>query len=174
MAHHSGGIFVTTPNRPLQPGGDRAPWVGGVAWVLWLLVGLQAAYWGWRLWGSAAVQLPALSPISVANVDPQRMARVLTQKSAMAVPEAAAAAAGTATVADWRVVGVIADRRGDGAAVLVREGVPARLYRVGTALPDGWRVVRVERAEVWLVPPGGGEAQRLTVPVPQVPASPKS
>jgi len=69
---------------------------------------------------------------------------------------------------------VIADRRGAGAAVLVRDGTPARPYRVGTTLPDGWRVVRVERAEVWLAPPGGGEAQRLTVPVPQAPASPIS
>ena len=108
----------------------------------------------------------ALPPPSAPVVDPVRVARALGAGSdAGARPQPSAATADTAS-AGWRLVGVIADRHGAGAAVLARDGAAARAYRVGATLPDGWRIERVERTEVWLTPVGGGEALRLALPTP--------
>lgn len=156
---------------PLLTASRRA--YGGVtlaglsALLLWLLVGLQAAYWGWRVWGNPVPEPRPLPAGSVAAVDPARIARALgagasaAPSGAVSAPAPAPAAAG-----GWRLTGVIADRDGGGAAVLVRDGAPARAYRVGSTLPDGWRVSRIERTAVWLAPAQGGEALRLPIPAP--------
>lgn len=65
----------------------------------------------------------------------------------------------------WRLHGVVADSGGRGVVLLASDGQRAKPYRAGAELPDGWRVQRIERDGAWLVPPQGGEAVRLPVPV---------
>mgnify|MGYP001627068428 CR=1 FL=1 len=131
---------------------------------LWLLVGLQGAYWGWRAWGCSPLEPLAAPPSSIAVVDAAQMARALEGSAAgVAAPSAQPVAK---DAGGWRLTGVIAGPDGAGVAVLVRDGVPARAYRLGAELSDEWRVTRVERGQVWLTPKRGGEAVRLTVPIP--------
>lgn len=132
--------------------------------MLWLAVGWQLAYWVWQGWGRAAPSHPQpLPPVSAPVIDVQRMARALgggETAGAVAQPSSPAPGAGP-----WRLLGVVAGRDGAGAAVLARDGHPPRAVRQGAALPDGWRVARVERDAVTLVPSVGGEAVTLRVPV---------
>jgi general secretion pathway protein C len=156
-------------NRFPIPWSDQRGRVAVVALVtvaIWLGVGLQGAYWAGRLWGAEVPVVSALPPTSEPVIDPVRIARALgvEPSTATATPPVSAAAEGSG--AGWRLVGVIADRQGAGAAVLARDGMVARAYRVGATLPDGWRLERVARTEVWLVPTGGGEALRLVLPTP--------
>jgi hypothetical protein len=153
---------------PLSWSGQRGR-VAVVALVtvaIWLGAGLQGAYWAGRLWGAEAPVVSALPPTSAPVIDPARVARALGAghgaRTNAAPPTAVADGGGVG----WRLVGVIADRHGAGAAVLARDGTVPRAYRVGATLPDGWRLERVARTEVWLVPTGGGEALRLALPTP--------
>jgi general secretion pathway protein C len=152
--------------RPHAGHHGRAAAVALVTLAIWLGVGLQGAYWAGRLWGAGMPLVSALPPTSEPVIDPVRIARALgvEPSTATATPPVSAAAEGSG--AGWRLVGVIADRQGAGAAVLARDGMVARAYRVGATLPDGWRLERVARTEVWLVPTGGGEALRLALPTP--------
>ncbi|MEW6693867.1 MAG: hypothetical protein AB1371_02775 [Pseudomonadota bacterium] len=64
----------------------------------------------------------------------------------------------------WTLQGVLAGGGGTGAAVLQREGERPIAYRVGARLPDGWRLTRVERRQVWLAPPHGAGVVVLRLP----------
>lgn len=148
-----------------RPALGRATLAGLSAFLLWLLVGLQAAYWGWGAWAIPTPEPRPLPAGSVVAVDPARIAQALGAGASPA--PAALAAPGRGGGDGWRLAGVVAAPDGtSGAAVLLRDGVPARAYRVGATLPDGWRVTRVERTAVWLAPAQGGEAVRLFVPTP--------
>ncbi|WP_144329153.1 hypothetical protein [Tepidimonas charontis] len=155
-----------------RPVGGRVTVAALTSLALWALAGAQTAYWGWRAWGVAPAE-PLPSPtVSAAVVDTARVARAL---GAQVVPSAdgdaplAQAAPASHPAQGWRLVGVIADRAGAGAALLAREGSAPRAYRVGATLPDGWRVDRVERTGVWLAPVQGGEAVRLSLPAATTP-----
>lgn len=150
----------TTPTSARAPLARAARWAGV---IVWMLAGLQAAYWGWQGWGRAAPSQPQpLPPASAPVIDAQRVARALGGgETAGTVAESSSPAPGAGP---WRLVGVVAGRDGAGSAVLARDGQPPRAVRQGTALPDGWRVARVERDAVTLVPTGGGEAVTLRLP----------
>jgi len=156
-------------NRFPIPWSDQRGRVAVVALVtvaIWLGVGLQGAYWAGRLWGAEAPVVSALPPTSEPVIDPARVARALGGGQGAEVLFAPLASAVDGTNIGWQLVGVIADRQGAGVAVLARDGMVARAYRVGATLPDGWRIERVARTEVWLVPTGGSEALRLVLPTP--------
>ena len=138
-----------------------------VALAAWGLAGGLAAAWGWRLWGQALDSTSVVPPpSSAALVQAATLVRALGgdgDKTA-AAPLSQSSDPGVA----WRLHGVVADSAGRGVVLLASDGQRARPYRAGAELPDGWRVQRIERDGVWLVPPQkaqGGEAVRLPVPV---------
>lgn len=136
------------------------------ALVAWGVAGWLAAAWGWRLWGQAQGVAPAAPPpSSTPVVQVETMARALGGGEGRAQTASPAPATVAAAGAAWRVLGLVADGGGRGAALLAADGQPAKPYRAGAALPDGWRVQRIERDGVWLAPPQGGEAVRLPVPI---------
>lgn len=156
-------VLLSLRSAARCPPYGRATPASIVALLLWLLVGVQAAYWGWRVWGNLPPEPQPLPPSSTAAVDIERVARALGA-GAFAEPSAAGMALPSTAAGGWRLTGVIAGHNGGGAAVLERDGMPARAYRVGSVLPDGWRVSRIERGAVWLMPAQGTEAIRLSMP----------
>ncbi|MCS6810324.1 MAG: general secretion pathway protein C [Tepidimonas sp.] len=139
-----------------------------VTLVAWALAGWMAAWWGWRWW---ALRAPVVSvsapPSSPPQVTAEAMARALgATQQPRAVPSSA-----PMTPMPWRLLGVAAASDGGGAALLARGDQPARAFRAGAMLPDGWRVQRIEHDGVWLAPPEGGEAVRLAAPVRPVPSA---
>lgn len=162
----------TPPGRRCRARG-RARQPALAALLAWGVAGWLAAAWGWRLWGQAQGVAPAAPPPSSAPVaQAETMARALGGGEGLAATPPPAPAAVAATGAAWRLLGLVADGGGRGAALLATDGQPAKPYRAGAALPDGWRVQRIERDGVWLSPPQGGEAVRLPAPVrPAAPAA---
>ncbi|MFN3611767.1 type II secretion system protein N [Tepidimonas sp.] len=152
-----------SPGRRGRAGGRvRLPALAAL--LAWGVAGWLAAAWGWRLWGQAqGAGLVAPPPSSAPVVQVETMVRALGGGDGRTDTPAPAAVAATGSA--WRLLGVLADGGGQGAALLAADGRPARPYRVGATLPDGWRVQRIERDGVWLAPPQGGEAVRLPAPV---------
>ncbi|MFN3956017.1 MAG: type II secretion system protein N [Tepidimonas ignava] len=136
--------------------------------LAWTLAGWVIAAVGWRVWGQMpppGVPSSSAPPNPTAAADVQRMARALGADAARQVQATPATAESSVERAgNWRVVGVVADGRGQGAALLVRDEGTPRPYRVGAPLPSGGRVLRVERDAVWLELGDGGPAMRLTLP----------
>ena len=149
------------------------PWLGTL--LAWAVAGWWAAALGWRVWGQVQPVLDGpqgLVPVAaVTEVDAMRMASALGSGRVATGGDAPAPTAPTpvASAGTWRVLGVVADTRGRGAALLARDGDPPRAYRVGAALPGGGRVERVERDAVWLASGDGTPAVRLAVP-PRTPS----
>lgn len=125
-----------------------------VAVAVWLLAGMQLAYWGARIWGQTAAVVPPPLTASVPEVDAARIARTLGAGQTVRVADPAAP---VASVGGWRVLGLIATDDGAGAVLLARNGEPPRAYRAGAVLDDGLRVLRIEKTDVWLRADGGDE-----------------
>lgn len=101
---------------------------------LWALAAASVVFWGLRLAAPAdAMVPPPVARAPAASIDPTAVARMLgvvTAKTAVAAaPEAASR---------FALLGVVADTAQHGAALIAVDGKPARPYRVGTMLVDGF------------------------------------
>ena len=107
-----------------------APWVAG---LLWLLAGLSAGYWGLRVSGQGPwVPLAGLpSSLLVAEVD--GVARALGASNGADLTTAAAPAAQPRL----HLLGVVAQARGAGAALIAVDGQPPKPQMVGATVLDG-------------------------------------
>jgi general secretion pathway protein C len=120
---------------------SRSRWpVASATFVLWALVAASAAYWGLKLaaGGPDATGLAATALQSSA-ADPAAVARVL----------GASAASGAMPLAPslssrFSLVGVVAGRSHQGAALIAVDGKPAKPFRVGSAVAEGLVLQSVE------------------------------
>ncbi|MGQ9725436.1 MAG: hypothetical protein ACUVVU_08845, partial [Tepidimonas sp.] len=85
---HASMTLVLAARRQARGGLTLA---GLSALLLWLLVGVQAAYWGWRVWGNPVPEPQPLPVRSAEAVDPARMARALGAGAPAAPSEAESA-----------------------------------------------------------------------------------
>ena len=101
---------------------------------IWALAAASIVFWGLKLGApSDAIAPPAVPSTPQAAADPALVAQFLgavsTQAAVVAIPEAASR---------FSLLGVIADSDGQGAALLVVDGKPAKPFRVGSTVVDGY------------------------------------
>lgn len=118
---------------------------------VWGLAAFSATAWGLKL---AARPEPVPAQAVVANIAPLAggdWSRVLGTSAAPAQSAAAEPPPPPLDSARFQLVGVVAPRRpadGQGVAMLVVDGKPARAYRQGAAIDERLRVQRIEQRRV--------------------------
>lgn len=130
------------------------------AWV-WLLLGLTAAGWGWRVWGHVGFEPLPLPPFELSQPDSGQIALVLGHG---AVPEAPAASLSATPDASIRLVGLARDNHGHGVALLAVSNQAAAAFRVGAMVTDVWQLVTLNPDGAELAHIGQAD-QRRTIPV---------
>ena len=132
--------------------------------MLWLLAAGSCVYWGLRLAprpAPAAVAPPARQMFAA---DPAAIARLLGASPASAF----AAAQPTASLASrFNLLGVVASRSNQGAALIAVDGKPARPYRVGAAIDEGLVLQSVQGRKAVIAANAGGPAV-LTLELPAI------
>ena len=142
-----------------------ARWPAALTTVLiWVLAVAGIAFWGLRL----AAPLDALPPPAVVNapaaaVDPATMARLLGAVSAETQVALAPDAASR-----FALVGVVADVMQRGAALIAVDGKPARPFRVGSLVGEGYVLQSVSTRSASL----GAGVDAPTVMILQLPVRP--
>jgi general secretion pathway protein C len=101
---------------------------------LWALAAVSVVFWGLRLAAPADTMVPPpVARAPAASIDPAAVARmfgVVTAKTEVAAaPEAASR---------FALLGVVADTAQQGAALIAVDGKPARPFRVGSMLVEGF------------------------------------
>ncbi len=106
------------------------------AFVLAGMAAASAVYWGlkWPGGSPGIVSSSVVTTTEAASSDPQALARALGGGNATAVPTALVALPGLAS--RLSLVGVVADGRSGGAALISVDGKPARPYRVGARVEE--------------------------------------
>jgi len=129
-----------------------------MAFFLWLIVAASATYWTLQIAGltrtsSAAGVVAPEAPTAA----PEDLARVLGPSNAGAVTATGLAIVPTVdSGARMRLLGVVADRRHAGVALISLNGEPPRPYRVGSELDGGYKLTGVATRTATLSPAGQG------------------
>lgn len=135
--------------------------VAGTTFALWALVAASAVYWGLKL--TARPGGPAMAPLATRApppADPAAMARLLGASPAAAAPVASLASR-------FALVGVVASRSHQGAALIAVDGKPAKPFRVGTAVDEGLVLKAVESRRAILAASADGPPV-LTLDLPPI------
>jgi general secretion pathway protein C len=135
--------------------------VAGATFALWALVAASAVYWGLKFTTSSApAGGPALAARAPTPADPAAVARLLG-----ASPGAAVAAPVASLSSRFTLVGVVASRSNQGAALIAVDGRPAKPFRVGAAIDEGLVLQSVEARRATLAASREGPAV-LTLELP--------
>jgi general secretion pathway protein C len=142
---------------------SRNSWaVAGTSFVLWGLVAASAVYWGLKL--AEPSRAGAANPLAASNVppiDPTAVGRLLG-----AVPNTAAVAPPVRSLASrFALVGVVASRSHQGAALIAMDGKPAKPFRVGSTVDEGLVLQSVESRRAILAASADGPPT-LTLELP--------
>ena len=132
--------------------------------ALWLLAAGSCVYWGLRLAARAApaaVAVPVRQPFAA---DPAAVARLL---GASAVAASAQAQPTASLASRFNLLGVVAARSRQGAALIAVDGKPARPYRVGSAIDEGLVLQSVQGRRAVLAASASGPAV-LTLELPAI------
>jgi hypothetical protein len=127
---------LQAPTR--RTGASLAPSLA--SWVVWSLVGVSVAAWGWPLWSQEAPQalpLPVAEPIA-ANT--QAVAKALGAGDTRPGLAPARQQASAPTAVGLALTGLARDASGAGVALIAAEGRPTAAYRVGALVTDNWRL----------------------------------
>ena len=112
-----------------------------LAFGVWALVAYSAVSWGLK--ASVAGESPSVAAAaSVETIQPQSVARSLGADVAAAQPT---------TASRFQLQGVLAGEA-QGVALLVVDGKPAKPYRVGATVAEGWVVQSAQGRRVTLGP----------------------
>jgi len=137
--------------------------VAGATFALWALVAASCVYWGLKFTtlgagaGGAAVASRAPAP-----ADPAAVARLLG-----ASPAVAATAPVASLSSRFVLVGVVANRSHQGAALIAVDGRPAKPFRVGAAVDEGLVLQSVEARRAVLAA-SAGSPPLVTLELPAV------
>jgi len=110
--------------------------------LVWLVLGLTAAAWGWRVWGHVGFEPLPLPPFELAQPDSGRVALALGRGATVALEAPAVDPAATPDAA-IRLVGLARDGHGQGVALLAVSDQAAAPFRVGAMVTDVWQLVRL-------------------------------
>jgi len=135
--------------------------------LLWALAAGSIVFWGLRLAAPAATIVPpAVSGAPAAPPDPAAVARLLGAQAPRQVVATAPELASRLVL-----LGVVADPSGRGAALLAVDGKPARPYRVGAEVVDGY-VLKTLDARAATLSAGAAGPAALTLQLPARPFAP--
>lgn len=137
--------------------------VKGVTLLVWAAAAASAAYWGLKLSAGGAGPLPAAGLRPPAAADPAAIARLLGAGAAAqsASPQPSAASR-------FQLVGVVADKSEQGAALIAVDGKPAKPYRIGARIDEGLVLQSVQPRRAVLAPSLQAEpAITLELPLPR-------
>ena len=133
-------------------------WQRSLSFLVWVLVGLSAAFWGLRLGDSHSSGSEPAPPAKLTGVDP---AAVVAALGGVAASPAANPAAPAKRI---ELLGVIAEGR-RGVALLSLDGQPGKPYQVGASLDDGLALKAVGQRHAELAQTAAGPTtQRLELP----------
>jgi general secretion pathway protein C len=136
--------------------------VAGATFLLWALVAGSAVYWGLKMSArSAAAPAAPVVARTPAAPDPAALARLLG-----ASPAATVAAPAPSLASRFTLVGVVASKSQQGAALISVDGKPPKPFRVGTAIDEGLVLQSVQGRRAVLAESAGGPAV-LTLELPQ-------
>ena len=138
------------------------------AFLLAALAAASAVYWGLK-WPGSKVDGPiaALAMLEAAPADPLALARALGGGNATVAAAPAMGAPVVNTSSRLALVGVVANGKSRGAALISIDGKPARPYRVGSSVDDGLVLQSVEPRRALLAAQLDGPAS-LTLELPQL------
>jgi general secretion pathway protein C len=132
--------------------------VAGSTFVLWALVAASAVYWGLKLTGRAAAATAPVAARTPAPADPAAVARLLGSSPAAAGPVASLSSR-------FALMGVVASRGDNAAALIAVDGKPAKPFRVGSEVDTGLVLQSVEgRRAILAASAGGPPAVTLELP----------
>ncbi|MDF2463071.1 MAG: hypothetical protein K0Q43_1306 [Ramlibacter sp.] len=113
--------------------------VAGATFLLWALVAGSAVFWALKFTARSSGPVPAVAALRApTQADPAAVARLL------GASPAAAAAPVASLSSRFTLVGVVASRSHNGAALIAVDGRPAKPFRVGTAIDEGLILQSVE------------------------------
>lgn len=141
-------MAMLSPNRLFVPASWRARLATA---LLWAMAAASLSYWLSRLTGPGAS-----TPVAVLAVKPQLPSDGPAQQAALAHllgarPQAPIEAASPATGQRFALLGVIASRTGDGAALIAVDGQPALPWRVGAQVAPGYVLSTLSQREAVLL-----------------------
>ena len=139
--------------------------VAGATFVLWALTAASAVFWGLKFAArSGAVPMISAAAHAAPPADPVAVARLLGASPAAAQAPAASAAS------RFALVGVVASRTHQGAALIAVDGKPAKPFRIGAAVDDRLILQSVESRRAVLAESATGPAVvTLELPLPKKP-----
>lgn len=141
---------------------DSSWTIRGTTFVLWAAAAASAIAWGLKLGNPSAqgpVAVPAVRPPLAA--DPASVARLLGQVQG----SGPAAPAAPPLSSRFSLVGVVADRSKQGAALIAVDGRPAKPFRVGSRVDEGLLLQSVQsRRAVLAATPDGPAVVTLELP----------
>jgi general secretion pathway protein C len=128
----------------------QRPWAVVAAGVFWLAAGLSAGYWVLQAWGRTPVVPVSATAAALPASDTRSVAMALGVTAAPVVAGQPAAPAVVAT--RYTLIGVVSDRRKQGAALIAVDGQPPKPYPVGAELEGGMVLQSVNGRTVRLGP----------------------
>ena len=138
-------------------------WPRVAAFGLAALAAGSAVYWGLKWPTSTTSPMATVAMNEAPQVDPLTLARVLGGGNTTA--NAAPAPAVISAVSRMALVGVVANGKNGGSALISVDGKPARPYRVGSAVEEGLVLQSVGPRRALLAPNLQGPAS-LTLELP--------
>ena len=115
--------------------------VRGITFLLWAGVAASVVAWGLKL-GSAASGVPSAAAVGLRPPPPADVAALGRVLGAVSDPVAAARTPSAGS--RMSLLGVVADRSHQGAALISIDGRPAKPFRVGTPVDEGLVLKSVE------------------------------
>jgi len=144
---------------------SQSSWtVRGVTFLLWALAAATIAYWALKVTTTSTPGAGAAATLRPAPAaDPAAVARLLGH-----APTAAAAAPAPSLASRFSLIGVVAGRSREGAALISVDGRPAKPFRVGSNVDQGLVLQAVEPRRAVLAASAQGPAV-LTLELPGQP-----
>lgn len=134
--------------------------------VVWLAVGLCAAYWAFKFVTTKHVEATAALPAPTVAVDSEAVGKLLGATDIVAVK-----VINTPASTKFVLFGLASTARGQGVALIALDGKPARPYRVGSLVADDLVLKSISKTGVILAV-SLQAAEGMTLELPQLkPAS---
>ena len=145
----------------MQTLAPRIWWPRGASFVLAALAAASASFWVLKVSAvNSATSAPAAATLGPVVIDAVSVVRALgggTGASPTAAPSAGLASR-------FAMMGVVADQRSAGAALISVDGKPAKPYRVGDAIEEGLVLQSVQGRKATLGPVSGAAVLSLELP----------
>lgn len=153
-------------NPRMQIAGNRTGWPRLAAFVLAALAAGSLVYWAlkWPV-GQPATALQSATGPRNSGAEPAQLARALGGNAAPMAAAARPVVAAASLASRMSLVGVVANTRQGGTALISIDGKPARPFRVGSKVEGEWQLQSVAQRRAVLSTGVGGEAD-VTLELP--------